>query len=582
MAFARNAVRCLAVGVVSVLALAACSSGKGGGSKGSNPANPNNQGQKKGGTLYYDNLDVYSHLDPQRIYIGLTLAFATRTMFRTLTTFAQGEGTDGTTIVPDMATDLGQRSADAKTWTFTLKPNVKWQDGQAVTCADFKYGISRTFAADDGITAGPTYALDYLNIPRAKDGGPDYKGPYHSTPAQQALYDKSIDCPAANKIVFHLRHPVADFDGTLTMTAFAPVRKDKDTVKKMDNEPFSDGPYKLEGSWDLAHGGTLVRNPEWDPSSDSIRKDYPDKIVTSSGDTAAVIAQKLIADNGNAKNTVTVTPIPPSNVAQVYNNKELMKRAVVGEQTFVDYLSINVKKVPDRRVRQAIAMAIDKTAYVTAWGGATAGVATNSVISPALPAYTKYDAFDTGDKGNTNKAKALLEQAGKVGMHITYEYRKTEAQDKAAASIKANLEAAGFKVTVSPLGYDQYYDIIANPSQTSEVVWTSWGADWPSASTVIPPLFDGRTNISSDYLGNDYAEYNDPETNKAMDTALQLTDNASLQQAWSTLDQKIVKDAVVVPLMADKAFFIHGSNVKGFNVWSGFGGYADPASLAVQ
>jgi len=53
----------------------------------------------------------------------------------------------------------------------------------------------------------------------------------------------------------------------------------------------------------------------------------------------------------------------------------------VGQQTFVDYLSINVKKVPDRRVRQAIAMAIDKTAYVTAWGGATAGVAPNSVIS---------------------------------------------------------------------------------------------------------------------------------------------------------------------------------------------------------
>ena len=226
--------------------------------------------------------------------------------------------------MPDAATDTGQKSADAKTWTFNLKPGLKWQDGKAVTCADFKYGISRTFAADDGITGGPTYAMDYLNIPRNAEGNPVYNGPYKKK--GQADYDKAVVCPTPAKIVFHLRHPVADFNQTLTLPAFAAIRQDKDTGAKMDFAPFSDGPYMLQGKWDQNHGGTLIRNPNWSQATDSIRKAYPDKIVTKFGDTEAVIASKLIADQGNDKNTVTMTAVPPSSVGQIINNPTLMKR----------------------------------------------------------------------------------------------------------------------------------------------------------------------------------------------------------------------------------------------------------------
>jgi len=173
MAFARTGVRLASPSARRLcFALAACSSGKGGGSKTGNPANSQQtRGRRRAATLYYDNLDVYSHPTRSAYLYRSALSFATARCFRTLTTFAQGEGNDGTTIVPDMATDLGQRTADAQDVTVTLKPNVKVQDGKAVTCADFKDGISRTFAADDGITAGPTYAMDYLNIrgPRTVD-----------------------------------------------------------------------------------------------------------------------------------------------------------------------------------------------------------------------------------------------------------------------------------------------------------------------------------------------------------------------------------------------------------------------------
>lgn len=579
MRLARSGVFCLAGGVVVALALTACTSSKGGGGGQTGSGNAN-QGQQKGGTLYVDDLRNFPHLDPQRIYVGDDIMFSTRTMFRTLTTFPAAEGADSTQIVPDAATDTGQKSADAKTWTFNLKPGLKWQDGKAVTCADFKYGISRTFAADDGITGGPTYAMDYLNIPRNAEGNPVYNGPYKKK--GQADYDKAVVCSTPAKIVFHLRHPVADFNQTLTLPAFAAIRQDKDTGAKMDFAPFSDGPYMLQGKWDQNHGGTLIRNPNWSQATDSIRKAYPDKIVTKFGDTEAVIASKLIADQGNDKNTVTMTAVPPSSVGQIINNPTLMKRSEINNNGYVDYLTVNVKKIPNPQIRQAIAMAIDKTAYVTATGGATAGATTNSLISPTLTAYTKYDAFGTGDKGDPAKAKAVLQAAGvKLPYPITYDYQKSDPQDKAAAAIKANLDKAGFKVTINGLG-DNYYDVISNPAQTTQLEWTSWAADWPSGSTVIPPLLDGRSNITATFLGNDPGEYNDPEANKAIDTALNLTDNAEQQKQWSALDEKIVKQAAVIPLMANKWFYIHGSNVKGFIMNGAFGGYVDFAIVAVQ
>jgi peptide/nickel transport system substrate-binding protein len=200
-----------------------------------------------------------------------------------------------------------------------------------------------------------------------------------------------------------------------------------------------------------------------------------------------------------------------------------------------------------------------------------------------LKAYTKYDPFGVGDKGNTDKAKAVLQAAGvHLPYPITYDYKKDSTQDKAATNIKSELENAGFKVTLNGLNPDTYYDVIANPHQTSELTWARWAADWPSASTVIPPLMDGRANISKDFLGNDYAAYNDASANQAIDAALSLTDAAAQQQAWSALDQRVVKEGVIIPIMATKSVFLYGANVKGFLLNAAFGGFVDLAVVAVQ
>jgi peptide/nickel transport system substrate-binding protein len=262
---------------------------------------------------------------------------------------------------------------------------------------------------------------------------------------------------------------------------------------------------------------------------------------------------------------------------------QLRGRSAAINDGYIHYLSVNVAKIPDKQVRQALAMAIDRTAYVTAFGGTAIGAPANSLLSPLLKAYTKYDPFGVGDKGNPDKAKAVLTASGvQLPYPITYEYSKDATSDKAATNLKSELERAGFKVTLNGLNPDTYYDVIANPHQTSELVWARWAADWPSGSTVLPPLVDGRTNITPDGLGNDYAAYNDPSANHSIDAALALTDAAAQQQAWSALDQRVVKEGVIIPVMATKALYLYGSNVKGYLLNAGFGGFVDLAVVAVQ
>ena len=68
--------------------------------------------------------------------------------------------------------------------------------------------------------------------------------------------------------------PSGDFNQATTMTAFGAFRADKDQGDKSNYAIFSNGPYKLEGTWTANKGGTFVRNENWDPKTDTIRKAY--------------------------------------------------------------------------------------------------------------------------------------------------------------------------------------------------------------------------------------------------------------------------------------------------------------------
>ena len=125
---------------------------------------------KTGGTLYFiTHAEQFDHVDPARVYTGRDIAFFNSYLYRNLVAYKPVKGAAGSSLVADLATNTGVPSNNAKTWKFTLRSGITWEDGSAVTCADVAYGVSRAFAADV-ITDGPQYLVQALDIPKNDDG----------------------------------------------------------------------------------------------------------------------------------------------------------------------------------------------------------------------------------------------------------------------------------------------------------------------------------------------------------------------------------------------------------------------------
>ncbi len=275
--------RALTLGLAAALTLAAC-----GGtvtSKSGAPSSGASGAPQAGGTIYVlTQSEQIDQIDPQRMYTGEDLALFGGTIYRSLEAYKfSADPAEGTSLTPDLATDLGTPNATGDSWQFTLRDGVTFQDGSPITCEDVKYGTSRTFATDV-INQGPTYAVAYLDIPTIsapgtpEDGSSAYKGPY--TDVGQDLFDKAVTCDG-NTITFNLNKPVADFNYTVTL-GFSPVPEAADTGETYGTvAPFavSSGPVQDRELHDRQrrqddHG---PQRRTWDPASDPYRKAYPDK-----------------------------------------------------------------------------------------------------------------------------------------------------------------------------------------------------------------------------------------------------------------------------------------------------------------
>jgi len=159
----------------------------------------------------------------------------------------------------------------------------------------------------------------------------------------------------------------------------------------------------------------------------------------------------------------------------------------------------------------------------------------------------------------------------------------TPTSQKWSAALKSGWDKAGFAVTLNELT-DTYYDVIQNPDNAKkyDITWAGWGADWPNASTVIPPLFDSRVNLSAASNGSDYGYYDSAATNKKIDEAYATVDLAKQAAAWGDIDESLAKEVAYIPLAYDKFFFIWGSGIKGWTDNVGFSDYPDLGSIGVK
>ncbi|MFF4161161.1 ABC transporter substrate-binding protein [Streptomyces sp. NPDC001678] len=560
-----------AVSVVLVGGAAACGpKGSGGDSAGGGA----DGAPKKGGTLTVLNRAPQKQFDPARLYTSGGGNIPSL-VYRTLTTRNRENGAEGTKVVPDLATDTGTASDDAKTWTYRLKDGLKYEDGTPITSADIKYGVERSFAPE--LSGGAPYLRDWLI------GGDTYQGPYKEKKGLD-----SIETPDAKTIVFKLKKSEGDFPYFATSTQFAPVPKAMDTGAKYAEHPVSSGPYKVVKNTNDGEQMVLERNPNWSEETDKERHAYPDRIEVKSGLAPAVINQRLSAGQGaDAAAVTTDTNLGPAELAQVTGDKKLAARVGTGHFGYTNYLAFNPKAKPfdNPKVREAVAYAVNRTSVVNAAGGsALAEPATTFLPNQKSFGFTPYDPFPAGANGNAAKAKELLKDAGYAdGLDITLTHstaQNFETSPEIATALQAALKEAGIRVKLEGLEENDYDEKTHSVDKQPDLFLAHWGADWPSGGPFLAPIFDGR-QIVKDGANFNASRLDDSAVNDEIDAINKITDHDAAAKRWGALDQKIGAQALTVPLFHPVYKRLVGKDVKNV-VISDWTGVLDVSQVAVK
>jgi len=554
----------VACSVAVALALSACGgNGKSSGTTDNSSASSSNSGfnaavtsivrpsDKKGGTLRLLSSQDADSFDPAIGYYAFVWDLH-RFYLRMLYTYKAAPGKDGLTLVPDIAAAMPEISADKLTYTVKLKPNIKYEDGTVVKSQDIKYGIERNFA-QDVLSGGPLYMIGEF------DQGQKYPGPYKDTdPNKMGL--KSIETPDDTTIVFHLKTPFSDLIYQLAMGITAPVPQAKDTGEKYAQHPMATGPYKFE-SITPGKGAKLVRNTNWDPSTDTVNKALPDAVeftVNSNGDD---IDNRLLAGTADVDaGQVGVQSAAQTKILQDPKLKENTDDAVSG---FIRYIAMSTKVPPLDNVecRKAVIYAADHTALQTARGGPFGGgdIAPNMVPTNLTAAEPNYDPYNIKQGApQVDKAKEALKNCGHPdGFSVKIAVRNNKAKEvKTAEALQASLAAVNIKTEIFQYDGSKASQTVGSPTLVHQNDWgliiQGWGSDWAANYGFLQPLVDGRTITPSG--NNNFSEVNDPAINSLFDQMAATTDQNQSTEFAKQINHKIMEQALYLPEVYDKGF----------------------------
>jgi peptide/nickel transport system substrate-binding protein len=579
-----------AAAVAALLTTAACGGGSDDGDNGSKTgaagfdAANNKVAQadlaKKGGTLKFGAAQDADSWDTTRGYYGMMWNFA-RYYSRQLVTNKAEPGAAGAEVTPDLATETAKVTDDGKTYTYTLRDGVTWEDGKPITSKDVKYGIERVWA-QDVLSGGPTYLKDVL------DPKGEYKGPYKDTSADK-LGLKAIETPDDKTIVFKLPVANSDFEEMLALVSASPVRQDMDTKSKYGLKPFSSGPYKF-ASYSPGKDLKLVRNTEWKQASDPIRKAYPDEITIQFFSDANQLDQRLLS--GDLDLDLNQTGMSPQGrTTALKKHKGNLDNPVSG---YVRYAVFPQSVAPFDNIecRKAVILGADHVSLQTARGGPVAGgdIGTN-MLPPSVPGAEgqKYDPYKlaTDNKGgNIAEAKAALKACGKPnGFSTTIAVRNNKPVEVATAqSLQASLKKIGVTVEIDQYDGSQTAGIIGSPSNVKKkgygIIIMGWGPDFPSVQGFGLPLWSSK--YISESGNNNYALIKDKAIDGLFDQYVTTLDDAGKTKIATEINHKVMEGAYYLPFVFERFINWRSDNLANVYTTDGYSGQYDFVNLGLK
>ncbi len=469
-----------------------------------------------------------SSLDPAVVQDAGT-AFIARQVFRGLVKL-----TPSLDAVPDLAEKVDV-SADQQTYTFHLRHGLTFANGTPLRASDVQYSLERAIDPALSSQAGGTLpALTFLS---------DIAGASERA-AGKVDHISGIQVIDELTLRIQLSHPVANFLVKLAAPPAAVVDS-HDVAKGGDwwRSPNASGPFSIT-SWKAGSQIVLSGNSKYLPEPPIL------KTVTLLFGAAAADSFTLYE-----RNQVDMTSVPSSAIDRVeVPNSPYRSQLVIQPLLASGYILLNPNIAPfnDLNVRKALIQAFDRTKIATVTYDGHVNVA-NSIVPPGLDGADWTAQIPPYDP---SAAKALLptsSMTGDGGGVVFY----TQG-DYGPVAMKQQVEKnLGIKAEVVQLDWPDYISDVSG--QRLPALTLDWIADYPDPEDFLRVLFYSTSNQNP--IG-----YTNPEVDRLLDQAIAEPDDAKRVQLYQRAQQKIIDDAVVIPLYSDIDYELIASYVHGMQV----------------
>ena len=440
-----------------------------------------------------------------------------------------------------------EQSEDGLTWTFHLRPDLKWSDGSALTANDFVYSWKRVA---DPNTAAP-YGYDLLNVVAG-----------YEEASKGDIDALQVEATDDNTFVVHLSNPCVYFDKIAAFTVMVPVQQA--TIEAAGDswatDPatyITDGPYYMT---EFTDGSQIVfeKNPYyWDAENITF-----DKIVWH-----------LIEDSNTSYTAYNqgeldmIKDVPTEEIPTLDGNEEFHVEPLMGTY----YVTFNTQKEPfnDAKVREALSLAIDRKYVADTIMQGTYSPATNFVgagVSDAAEGSSfvdvtkeKYgDHFDIENyDANLEKAKELLAEAGYPNGEgfPAFDYLTNDAGYHKAVAEYLQSAWAELGLTMN-VNIQEWKTVTADRrSGNFDVARNGWVYDWDDPSNMI--------NLLETTNGNNDGKYSSAEFDKLVDEARSTTDIDKHYDLLHQAEQVLLNDAAMAPIAYYNEFWLQKPNLKG-------------------
>jgi oligopeptide transport system substrate-binding protein len=464
---------------------------------------------------------------------------------------------DNLKVVPQLAQALPTISSDGLTYTFKLKPNLKFSNGDPLTSKDVVYSINR--AVSHQLNSPVSY---YLNL--LKDFNQVNSGKIST------LIGDSLLAPDASTVVIKISQPAAYFVYALSYpTSYVVNQK---VVEKYTNpkSPWTDhlqdgagaGPFKVE-SYSHTTGIQLVRNDSYYGVKPKLARLTIPFYTDQNGMYRAYQAKQL-----------DFAYVPTADVADLQGTPGFQATNILT----IRYLALNylTKPFDNIKIRQALDLAIDKDALVkTAMNGAF--TASNHIVPSGMPGYNPNLTGPDGvasTKGDPTKAKALLQEGMKEEglttlptITITYYPREQSYKDAMSQIVQMWQDNLGIKANVNIVSRSQLLQLEnATKSHTGPLaVWQAgWNADYPDPQDWLTTFFANGSDYNQFNYGqnNSAAAAEQQQVEKQLVQADTTSDTATRLKLYQDAEQKIVNDVGWLSLWQERVFTVTASKVK--------------------